>query len=101
MLSPLSVLPAARRRGIGSALVRAAVSWAGAAGWPVVFLEGDPGYYGRLGFTAAGDDGFSPPSVRIPLAAFQATLLPAYEPWMRGALVYADVFWRLDCVGLR
>lgn len=39
--------------------------------------------------------------MRIPPAAFQATLLPAYEPWMRGALVYADVFWRLDCVGLR
>jgi putative acetyltransferase len=27
--------------------------------------------------------------------------LPAYEPWMTGTLVYADPFWRLDCVGLR
>ena len=27
--------------------------------------------------------------------------LATYEEWMTGTLVYCDVFWRLDCVGLR
>ena len=40
-------------------------------------------------------------SVRIPDAACQVALLPAYEPWMTGALVYCDPFWALDAVGLR
>jgi putative acetyltransferase len=39
--------------------------------------------------------------VRIPAAAFQVVLLPAWEPWMVGAFVYNDTFWTLDCVGLR
>jgi putative acetyltransferase len=33
--------------------------------------------------------------------AFQVVTLPAYEPWMTGALVYAEQFWAFDCVGLR
>ncbi|HET7305799.1 MAG TPA: hypothetical protein VFJ12_14755 [Segeticoccus sp.] len=33
--------------------------------------------------------------------AFQVRRLPAHEPWMTGTLVYPDVFWELDCVGLR
>ena len=39
---------------------------------PVVFLEGDPGYYSRFGFQAGGPRGFRKPSLRIPDAAFQA-----------------------------
>jgi putative acetyltransferase len=42
--------------------------------------------------------------VRIPEPAFQAVLLPTYDaldPKPCGALVYPDVFWRHDCVGLR
>ena len=27
--------------------------------------------------------------------------LPSYEDWMTGTLVYAQEFWRHDCVGLR
>jgi putative acetyltransferase len=27
--------------------------------------------------------------------------LSAYEPWMTGTVVYPDVFWRHDAVGLR
>jgi putative acetyltransferase len=45
--------------------------------------------------------GFTPPSGRIPDAAFMAYPLPGYDPALRGALVYADVFWRADAVGLR
>lgn len=54
---------------------------------PVVFLEGDPGYYSRLGFEAGAAQGFRKASLRIPDAAFQAIRLPAHEPWMTGTLV--------------
>jgi putative acetyltransferase len=67
----------------------------------MVFLEGDPAYYARFGFVPAGELGFTAPSPRIPAPAFQVHLLPAYAPWLRGNLVYNDLFWQYDCVGLR
>lgn len=98
VLSPLGVLPEFQRRGVGKALVAAAIE---ATPFPALFLEGDPGYYSRLGFRPAGDLGFRRPSLRIPPAAFQVVLLPGYEEWMTGTLVYDAVFWRFDAVGLR
>ena len=50
MLSPLAVLPAHQRSGIGGALVRTAVEAAEARGEPLVVLEGSPVYYSRFGF---------------------------------------------------
>ena len=101
VLSPLAVAPGHQRSGIGTALVAAAVAEAERLGAPAVFLEGDPGYYAARGWRPAGPLGFAKPSVRIPDPAFQVVLLPAYEPWITGALVYCDPFWALDCVGLR
>lgn len=101
VLSPLGVLPEQQRTGVGSALVRRGLDELAARGVPVVFLEGAPDYYGRLGFTAGEPQGFRKPSLRIPDAAFQARRLPAYEPWMTGTLVYAAPFWQHDAVGLR
>lgn len=51
-LAPLAVAPRAQRRGIGSALVRAALDRAGEA---TVVVLGDPGYYGRFGFRPVAD----------------------------------------------
>lgn len=101
VLSPLSVLPGEQRKGIGKLLVARAIEEAGNAGAPMLFLEGSPVYYSRLGFEPGGRHGFTPPSVRIPDAAFQVVLLPAHESWMTGALVYNEVFWAYDSVGLR
>lgn len=101
VLSPLAVVPEFHRRGIGSALVRHGLRTLTERAVPVVFLEGDPGYYSRFGFAPGGDLGFRKPSPRIPDAAFQAVRLPEYEPWMTGTLVYAEPFWRHDAVGLR
>lgn len=101
VLSPLAVAPEHQRRGVGRALVEHAIARAAEAGLPVLFLEGDPAYYVRLGFVTAGPLGFRRPSLRIPEAAFQAVLLPQHEPWMTGTLVYAEPFWDHDCVGLR
>ena len=101
VLSPLAVRPEHQGRGLGTALVRDALRLAAERLVPVVFLEGDPGYYARLGFRAGEELGFRSPSLRIPAGAFQAFVLPAYESWMTGTLVYRDVFWRHDAVGLR
>lgn len=101
VLSPLSVEPAAQGRGVGGLLVAAAIEAAESAGLPALFLEGDPGFYGRRGFVAAKPLGVRKPSLRIPDAAFQVRPLAGYEAWMTGTLVYAEPFWDLDCVGLR
>jgi putative acetyltransferase len=101
ILSPVGVRPAVQRQGIATALIRRGVETLTARDVPAVFLEGDPGYYSRLGFVAASPLGFRKPSLRIPEAAFQVMTLPAHEPWMSGTLVYPDAFWRHDLVGLR
>ncbi len=101
VLSPLGVAPPHQRHGIGAALCRAAVNAAIRIGAPALFLEGDPAYYSRLGWERASDHGVAAPSARIPDAAFQVIVLPTWDTWMTGALVYNDTFWSHDCVGLR
>ncbi len=101
VLSPLAVRPGHQGRGVGSRLVRHALAVAEARPEPLVFLEGSPDLYPRFGFGPGRDRGFRRPSLRIPEPAFMVRPLPGYEPWMTGTLVYADPFWRLDCVGVR
>lgn len=101
VLSPLGVKPEEQKRGIGSALVQRGLEVLGERAVPLVFLEGDPRYYSRFGFVPGGTRGFRKPSLRIPDRGFQAIRLPAYQAWMTGTLVYAEPFWRHDCVGLR
>ena len=101
VLSPVGVLPEWQRRGVGSALIRHGLEILAERGVPLVFLEGSPDYYPRFGFRPGGDHGFRRPSLRIPSAAFQVLMLPAYEPWMTGTLVYRQEFWSHDLVGLR
>jgi putative acetyltransferase len=101
VLSPLAVMPDYHKRGVGSALVRHGLKALAERAVPLVFLEGDPGYYSRFGFVPGRDLGFRKPSLRIPDSAFQVIRLPGYEPWMTGTLVYAEPFWRHDSVGLR
>lgn len=101
VLSPLAVAPAVQRRGVGARLVRHCLDVVATRPEPALFLEGSPRYYGRFGFEPAVERGFRRPSLRIPKPAFQVKLLPAYQGWMTGTLVYAEPFWRFDCVGLR
>lgn len=101
VLSPLAVHAAHQAAGVGTALVRSVLEAADATGVPLVFLEGSPGYYSARGFRPAAEVGLTPPSGRIPGPACQVALLAAHELWMTGGLVYPDVWWRNDLVGLR
>lgn len=88
-LTPLAVLPGYERRGIGSALVRTAVAEADRRREPLIVLEGNPHYYGRLGFRPAADLGIhiDLPDWAPPEAA-QACPLSNYDPCARGRVEY-------------
>jgi putative acetyltransferase len=101
VLGPIGVRPDAQGKGVATALIQRGLEILSARRVPAVFLEGDPGFYSRLGFMPAGTLGFRKPSLRIPDAAFQVVTFPSYEPWMTGTLVYPEPFWRHDSVGLR
>jgi putative acetyltransferase len=101
VLSPLSVDPPVQHTGIGTGLVGAALAASEADAVPAVFLEGSWDYYSRFGFVAGDSRGFTRPSARIPGPAFQVVVLPAWQQWMTGAVVYPDAFWQADLVGLR
>lgn len=49
-LGPISVRPDLQRRGVGAALIRAALERASHDGWRAVFVLGDPPWYTRFGF---------------------------------------------------
>ncbi|MCF6377636.1 GNAT family N-acetyltransferase [Nocardioides KLBMP 9356] len=100
MLSPLSTRPGWERRGIGTALVAAAIEAARSSGRPALVLEGSTMFYGARGFAPAVAHGIEPPSVRVPAPALQVVPF-RLEDWMTGRIVYPDVWWRHDCAGLR
>ncbi len=101
MLSPLSVLPDRQGRGVGTALVGAAIEAGRVLGAPALFLEGSPTYYAARGFSRGSDHGFAPPTDRVPDPAFQVVVYDVHEDWMTGRLVYRDVWWEHDSTGLR
>ena len=87
-LTPLAVMPEYERRGIGSTLVRAALDEAERRGEPLVFLQGNTGYYGRIGFTLAPDHGISIDLPDWARAGAQVYLLSGYEQHIRGRIEY-------------
>jgi putative acetyltransferase len=88
-LSPLAVRPDRQRRGIGSALVEAALAAATDAGERLVCVEGDPRYYSRFGFRPSLELGVEAPTGR-PQWAFQAIALADDHP--RGRATYPPAF---------
>ena len=93
MLSPLAVAPEFQGRGVGSELVRAVVALVDARSEPLIFLEGSPVYYGRLGFEYS-----VPHGIRVvlpdwaPPEAAQMIRLRNYDPSIRGVVVYPPAF---------
>ena len=92
ILTPMSVRPDRQRQGVGSALVEAVLETADERGEPVVLVEGVPSYYPQFGFLPATELGFERPDPRIPEAAWMVRPLRAYDPSLRGRVVYPSFF---------
>lgn len=101
VLSPVGVVPEHQNSGIGTQLISSSLTILEQREEPLVFLEGHPGFYPRFGFRPGREEGFAPPSARIPAGSFMVRPLATFQRWMTGALVYPDAFWTNDAVGLR
>jgi putative acetyltransferase len=91
-VGPVAVVPELQRRGIGSALLSAAIGLAIARAVPAIVLLGHPTYYPRFGFESARDLGLEPPTPKWPDAPWMARLLPAWNDRMRGTVRYPEAF---------
>jgi putative acetyltransferase len=94
-LAPLAVAPERQREGIGSALTRAALAAADERGEPLVLVLGHPGYYVRFGFRRSDELGLEPPQPAWH-AAFMVVPLGAYDPSLRGRVVFPPSFAHAD-----
>lgn len=90
-LGPIGVLPAEQGRGVGSALLYAALGAAEALGEPGVALLGSADYYGRFGFVPAADLGVESGFPEWG-EHFQVRPLTAWSPDLRGLFRYPAPF---------
>jgi putative acetyltransferase len=89
-LAPVSVIPDLQRRGIGSALIVAAIAEARTARSDIIFVLGDTRFYRKFGFDAATARPFASPYAG---PHFQALLMnPAMPPVEAGAASYPQAF---------
>ncbi len=89
-LAPVGVMPALQRGGIGSALIRAGLWRLKDRGEGIVFVLGEPGYYGRFGFEAI--EGFDAPYAG---PYFQTLRLSPHAP-VSGTVSYPQPFAGLE-----
>jgi putative acetyltransferase len=97
-LAPLSVHPGHQDRGIGSALTAEGLRILDQRGEPLVMVEGIPSYYPRFGFEPASRYGLLPPDPNIPDEAFMVLRLAAYDPSIRGTVIYPEPFHESGCL---
>jgi putative acetyltransferase len=96
-LGPVAVMPGMQGGGVGSALVRASLAVAGALGEEVVFVLGEPDYYGRFGFSAEAAAPFDSPYSGPNLMAQWLGL--DIDPPVTGSAAYASAFDKLGDSG--
>lgn len=103
LLAPLAVLPESQNQGIGSQLVQTGLTQLQAANIPLVFVLGDPTYYGRFGFHAAMALSLMPPyplaEQAIPGWMVNALLSDPVEKKARGQLRCATAWQRPELWG--
>ncbi len=61
LLAPLAVHPHKQKQRIGSTLVEAGIQYVASLDSEMVFVYGDPEFYGRFGFDAGTASGYVPP----------------------------------------
>jgi putative acetyltransferase len=87
-LGPMAVRPDRQGRGVGSALVRAALGWLDEQGANGCVLLGEPAFYGRLGFAAD-------PALRFPGVPAEYFLCRRLRgPAIDGDVVYHPAFYQ-------
>ncbi len=91
-LAPVGVLPAAQGRGVGSALIRAGIASAHGLGWQLLFVLGNPSYYGRFGFQLAAPHGLHYASHDFDSAFQVQELAPGALAGARGWVRYHPAF---------
>jgi putative acetyltransferase len=87
-VAPVSVGATSQARGVGTALMWALIGAAEDRRWPLLVLLGQPAYYGRFGFVAAGPLGLHYAPVGAGNPHFQARPLPSYDASLRGDFSY-------------
>ncbi len=95
-IGPMAVRPTIQLRGVGSALMTAALGLAVARAAPALVLLGYPEYYGRFGFEPARAVGLEPPAAAWPDEAWMARRLPAWDEAMAGTVRYPEAFGPLS-----
>lgn len=92
-LAPLAVAPQYQRRGVGTRLVETGLRKMAAAGEGIVFVLGDPAYYGRFGFSSSAAKPYRSPFSNHARAAHLALRLkPGGLIPEAGELRYPAVF---------
>ena len=89
-LAPLAVRPDRQGAGVGASLVRAGLDCAREFGCHGLLVLGDPGYYGRFGFSA--DEARDVAAPFRGLAAFQALALEEGAFAKPLSITYPDAF---------
>lgn len=87
-LAPMAVVPERQSEGVGFLLGETALEAADRKGEPLVLVLGHPWYYPRFGFRPASRLGLHPPNPAIPDEVFMAVPLTAYDPAIRGRVVW-------------
>jgi putative acetyltransferase len=88
-VAPVCVAPSHQRRGIGTALMESLVVAAIERGWPLLVLLGDPAFYARFGFEAAGPLGLTYAPAGVGSPHFQARRLGSDDAApVRGTFTY-------------
>jgi putative acetyltransferase len=91
MVGPVAVVPEQQRRGIGGALMGAAIDFATQREQPVLCLLGHADYYPRFGFEPARRIGIEPPKPWSD-RNWLALRLPSWDPGLRGVAHFPPAF---------
>lgn len=91
MLGPIGVLPERQGEGAGTALMRAAISYATQRHYPLLCLVGDPGYYRRFKFEQGRAIGIEP-AIAFPDENWLVLRLIDWTPGLAGVAYYAPGF---------